>query len=97
MSSMRRGYIPVVADGTEWLSTQEGADRLGITPRTLYKLINEGKMPGYKVGRLIKVKASDVDLFIEGHRIKPGDLDHLYPERSDVDATDTSETDESGT
>ncbi|HUQ40248.1 MAG TPA: helix-turn-helix domain-containing protein [Acidimicrobiales bacterium] len=63
-----------------WLSTQEAADRLGIVVRTLYRLIDEGQIPGYKIGRVIRVKESDVDAFIESSRIEPGSLEHLYPE-----------------
>ena len=36
---------------TEWLGTPEAAERLGITQRTLYRLIDEGQVPAYKMGR----------------------------------------------
>jgi excisionase family DNA binding protein len=68
------------ATGIEWLSTGEAANRLGITPRTLYRFIDEGKVPGYRFGRVIRLKASDLDGFIDLCRIEPGTLEHLYPE-----------------
>ena len=37
-------------DETEWLSTQEAARRLGITPRTLYRFIDHGELPAYRFG-----------------------------------------------
>ncbi len=77
--------------GTEpiqWLSTAEAANRLGITPRTLYRFIDEGQLVAYRFGRVIRLKTSDVDVFIEACRIEPGTLEHLYPDSS----TDTSET-----
>lgn len=64
----------------EWLSTQAAAKRLGITPRTLYRFIDLGELPAYRLGRVIRLKAIDVDAFIEGSRIEPGSLEHLYPD-----------------
>lgn len=64
----------------EWMKSGEAADYLGITTRTLYKFIDEGKLPGYRVGRVIRLKASDVEAFVETLRIEPGTLEHLHPE-----------------
>jgi excisionase family DNA binding protein len=64
-----------------WMSTQEAARRLGITPRTLYRLVDEGALPAYKMGRVFRLKLADVDAFMESSRIQPGTLEHLYPER----------------
>lgn len=61
-----------------WLSTKETARRLGITPRTLYRLIDEGQLPAYKFGRVIRLRADEVDGFIDAARITPGELGHLY-------------------
>ena len=65
---------------TEWLGTPEAAERLGITQRTLYRLIDEGQVPAYKMGRVLRVKADDLELFLERSRVAPGSLRHLYPE-----------------
>jgi excisionase family DNA binding protein len=65
-----------------WLSTAEAANRLGITPRTLYRFIDEGQLPAYRFGRVIRLQQREVDAFIERSRIQPGTLDHLYPEPS---------------
>ncbi len=64
----------------EWLSTQEASRRLGITTRTLYRFVDQGDLAAYRMGRVIRVKATDVDAFIEKSRIEPGTLEHLYPE-----------------
>ena len=69
-----------MSDDIEWLSTGDAAERLGITARTLYRFIDEGQLAGYRFGRVIRLKASDVDAFIEACRIEPGSLEHLYPE-----------------
>jgi excisionase family DNA binding protein len=72
-----------------WLSTAEAAARLGITPRTLYRFIDEGLLPAYRFGRVIRLQQAEVDEFIIRSRIAPGSLEHLYPEV----ASSTSETD----
>jgi len=64
----------------QWLSTAEAAKYLGITPRTLYRFIDEGQIAGYRFGRVIRLKQEDVEQFIEASRIAPGTLEHLYPE-----------------
>ena len=66
----------------EWLSTQDAARRLGITPRTLYRFIDLGDLPAYRLGRVIRLKADDVEAFIDASRIEPGTLEHLYPDTS---------------
>jgi len=75
-------------DDIHWLSTADAADRLGITPRTLYRFIDEGQVSAYRFGRVIRLKAADVDQFIDNCRIEPGTLEHLYPDSG----TDTSTT-----
>jgi excisionase family DNA binding protein len=67
-----------------WLSTAEAAKRLGITPRTLYRFIDQGDLPAYRFGRVIRLKEAEVDSFIEACRIAPGTLEHLYPEPVDA-------------
>ena len=63
-----------------WLGTKEASERLGVTLRTLYRFIDEGRLPAYQVGRVIRVKADELDVFIESLRIAPGTLAHLYPD-----------------
>ena len=70
----------VNSDETEWLSTQDAARRLGITARTLYRFIDHGELPAYRFGRVIRLRANEVDDFINRSRIRPGELEHLYPE-----------------
>lgn len=48
--------------------------------RTLYRFIDEGQLPAYKMGRVIRLQAHEVDAFIERARIVPGTLEHLYPD-----------------
>jgi len=75
-------------DDIRWMSTAGAARRLGVTVRTLYRLINEAELPAYKFGRVIRLKQDEVDSFIQASRIAPGSLEHLYPE-SKRDTSDT--------
>ena len=62
-------------DEIDWLSSGEAARRLGIATRTLYRLIDDGQVPAYKFGRVIRLQRRDVDDYIERCRIEPGTLD----------------------
>ncbi|MCU1370808.1 MAG: DNA-binding protein [Ilumatobacteraceae bacterium] len=80
MKVLEGATIAAMSTPIHWLSTAEAAKYLGITPRTLYRFIDEGQIAGYRFGRVIRLKQDDVDLFIEASRITPGTLEHLYPE-----------------
>src|ERR1700726_2190188 len=69
-----------VSDPIHWMGTREACERLGVTLRTLYRFIDEGQLPAYKMGRVIRVQANDIEDFIRRMRIEPGTLEHLYPE-----------------
>ncbi len=78
-------------DAIRWMSTGEAARRLGVTVRTLYRLIDESELPAYKFGRVIRLQEAEVDAFIRASRITPGSLEHLYPEsRKEISETDPS-------
>ncbi len=71
------------------MSTGEAARRLGVTVRTLYRLIDEAELPAYKFGRVIRLQEGEIDTFIQRSRIAPGSLEHLYPEsKREISETD---------
>lgn len=67
----------------EWMNTQEAAAHLGITVRTLYRAIDEGKLTAYRMGRVIRIQKPDLESYLQASRIQPGELVHLYPETVD--------------
>lgn len=69
-----------MTDDIRWMSTKDAAEFLGVTLRSLYRFIDEGSLPAYKFGRVIRLTRGDVEAFIESCRIPPGSLEHLYPE-----------------
>ena len=68
-----------MTDEKAWMGTKEAAARLGVTLRSLYRFIDEGDLPAYKFGRVIRVREEDVERYMESCRIQPGQLEHLYP------------------
>jgi excisionase family DNA binding protein len=69
---------------SEWVSTTAACEELGITLRTLYRLIDEGQIAAFRMGRVFRIKREDLDAFIEGTRVEPGSLAHLYPDRKEA-------------
>lgn len=76
----------------EWLNTEEAAKRLGITTRTLYRFMDQGRLPSYRFGRVFRLKMTDIEIFIEDCRVEPGTLSHLYPEPNPAEADDGDPT-----
>ena len=70
--------------GPDWLGTTDAAKYLGLRIPTLYRLIDDGLLPAYKAGRLIRIKLRDLDAFIASSKIEPGTIAHLYTP-SDLD------------
>ncbi len=49
--------------GIQWLSTY-----LGIRPKSVYAMVEENKIPHYRIGRLIRFKRSEIDEWMKGNR-----------------------------
>ncbi|MBH02299.1 MAG: hypothetical protein CL469_06515 [Acidimicrobiaceae bacterium] len=64
----------------KWMSSNEAAERLGVTTATLYRFIDEGRLPAYRMGRVIRLKESELEEFERTCRIEPGSLSHLIQE-----------------
>lgn len=60
--------------GQDWIGVPALAKELGVTIRTLYRMLNSGELPSYKIGRVIRIKRADVNAFREQSRVMPADL-----------------------
>ena len=60
-----------------WMETRAPATECGVTTRTLYRFINEGELPAYRFGRVLRLRKTDIDEFVESKRVAPGSLGHL--------------------
>ena len=57
-----------MATERELLTCEEAAEYLRIHPRTVGRLLNEGKLPGVKVGRQWRLRRADLDAHLSGRR-----------------------------
>ena len=71
--------------GEDWLGTPDAAKYLGLTTRTLYRLIDAGLLPGLQDGPRHANQVSDLDTLIASSQIEPGSIGHLYTARDDLD------------
>ena len=56
------------------MSTKDGCETLGVTLRTLYRYIDTGDLPAYKMCRLIRLRRAEVEQFITNNKVQPGDI-----------------------
>ncbi len=75
-------------EGPDWLGTVAASSYLGVTPRTLYRLIDQALIPAYQMGRVIRLKRPDLEAYLHQIRIEPGSLSHLHPDSSRGDEAD---------
>ncbi len=89
---MERAEICSHLMGTNnWVGTPAASAYLGVGQRTLYRLIDQGHIPAYQMGRVIRVRKEDLDAYLERARIEPGALRHLYPDTDEPDKGDLTE------
>lgn len=53
-----------------WLTPAEAAERLGVPVREVYRLIDAGRLPGYRIANQVRLLAHEVDELAER---PPGD------------------------
>lgn len=59
-----REPIPFVAETDRLLRAEQVADVLGVSPSTIYAMVQRGDMIGIHVGRYVRVRQSDLDAWI---------------------------------
>ncbi len=60
----------------EMISTREAGKMLGVTSKTVIRMIETGQIDGYKVNYVWRLKRSDVEHYLETHRYKPDQQQH---------------------
>lgn len=55
--------------GKMWLSQGETARYLGVSPKTVTRMRESGKLPFCQIERLVLIKKDDIDRMVERHRV----------------------------
>jgi excisionase family DNA binding protein len=63
------------------LTLPEAAAYLNVSERYMRRLVTERRIPYFKVGRLLRFLAEDLDAFFEAGRIEPSSLHPLLVPR----------------
>jgi excisionase family DNA binding protein len=64
--------VLIESDQSESLySVRQVADRLGVHPETIRRLIHDGRLDAVRVGRVLRVDGGALARFVERQRIKP--------------------------
>ena len=61
-----------MVEGPVWMSTEDAARRLGVATKTVYRFIDRGELPAYRIGRVIRLKEADVEAYEASCQIEPG-------------------------
>lgn len=52
-------------------SVRQVADQLGVHPETVRRLIHDGRLQAVRIGRVLRIDASELDGFLARQRVKP--------------------------
>ncbi len=58
---------------TDVMTVREVAEYLKVKDRTIYRLVANGEIPGFKVGGSWRFRKSEIDLWTEAHAVGPDD------------------------
>ena len=54
------------------LTVREVAESMRVSTMTVYRLIRDGDMPAIRVGKHFRLRADDVELFLEARTVNAG-------------------------
>lgn len=57
------------------IDVTEAAKRLGLSVSTIRRMVREGHLPAYKLGKQLRFKTEDLTDYVEANRVKPEDED----------------------
>ena len=66
-----RIVVPVDVNDTALYTVREVANRLGVHPETVRRLIHDGRLDAVRVGRVLRVDSDSLQGFLLNQRVKP--------------------------
>lgn len=57
------------------LTAAEVADQLRVSTMTIYRLIRSGELPAVRVGRNYRVRAEELEAYLQGQVVDPATVD----------------------
>ena len=63
--------IVLYSEYMEFLTTKQLAKILGVKTVTIRRWIDKGELPGYKIGKELRVEKQDFERFISSRKVKP--------------------------
>ena len=67
MTKPQKGSRLLDGEGERLLSPEQVAERLGIGRTFTYKLLAEKRIPSFTIGKLRRVRQSDLDRYVQEH------------------------------
>ncbi len=61
------------AEQKEWFTTDELVRWLGLGRTKTYEMLRTGEIPSYKIGRIRRIRRSEVEAWLERNRYRPGE------------------------
>src|SRR5690242_196549 len=55
----------------QWLSANEAGNLLGVTGKTVIRMVEKRELTGYRVGNVWRFKRNDIEAYLEAHRYGP--------------------------
>lgn len=55
----------------EMISTKEVGKMLGVTSKTVIRMIENGQLDGYRVSFVWRIKRGDVEAYLDAHKFRP--------------------------
>jgi excisionase family DNA binding protein len=69
------GVQPEASMAQQLLTVAEVAAQLRVSTMTIYRLIRSGELPAVRVGRNYRVRADELEAYLEGQVVDPATLD----------------------
>ena len=55
----------------EWISANKAGKMLGVTGKTVIRMVEKAEITGYRIGFVWRFRRSDVEAYLEAHKYGP--------------------------